>query len=747
MFQDLQREQDVFTDIAAHVDFEANIAAQGQTISGKGLLVSGGYFGVLGVAAGLGRLITPADARNPGDGRVAVVSYEYWRGPLGGDPEVLSKTLIVNGQSLEIVGVTPRGFQGTVLGLVPRIFVPITLREEMQPWAEGFENRRSYWAFLFGRLKPGVTLAQATASMNPKYSTILQDVEAPLQVGLSDKTMAEFLAKPLVIAPGAIGQSTVREEASTPLVMLFGITLLVLLIACANISNLLLARGAARSSEMAVRLAIGGTRRQLLTQLLTESVLLASLGALAGLGVALLTIRALGAIMPQDAGTTFSATLDLKVIGFTVALAFLTSLLFGLFPALHGTRSDLISSIREQGGQTSGGRGAARWRSALATGQIGLAMALLASAGLFAKSLANVTRMDLGLKIDQVVTFRVSPQLNGYAPERSQQFFQRLTDDLAALPGVTGVSAARVPLVGGTSWGNDVGVEGYPKGPDVDHNSRFNEIGPDYFSTVGTPLVTGREFTTGDVLSAPNVAVVNQAFARKFNLGANPVGRRMDQGNDSLDIEIVGMVQDAKYSEVKDEVPPIFFLPYRQDAEVGALSFYVKTRGDPSALLPVLSRVVKGLDENLPIEELRTMPEQVKENIFLDRVVSLFSLTFALLATLLAAIGLYGVLAYTVAQRTREFGVRIALGADPARVRGMVLRQVGRMALIGGGLGLVAAIGIGRVAQSLLFELQGSDPIVLAGAGASLTVVALLAGLVPAIRASRLNPVTALRHE
>ncbi|HEX5004469.1 MAG TPA: ABC transporter permease [Gemmatimonadales bacterium] len=747
MFLDLQRDQTVFTDIAAHVGFGANISAQGRTMSARGLMVSGSYFPVLGLAPALGRLIGPDDARNPGDGHVAVLGYDYWRGPLGGDPDIVGKNIIVNGQSLEIIGVAPRGFQSTTLGLIPRVFVPITMKGTMDPGWNGFEKRRWYWAYLFARRKPGVSIEQASAGINANYSALIQNVEVPLQQGMSDKTMAEFKAKQVVLKPGALGQSNVRAEAGTPIRMLFGITLLVLVIACANISNLLLARGAARSGEMAVRLAIGGTRRQLVTQLLTESVLLGGLGGLAGLGVAILTLRGMSAFLPEQASSTFTPQLDLTVIAFTGCLAVLTAVLFGIFPALHGTRSELIATIREQGTQPSGGKAAARWRSALATAQIGLALALLASAGLFTKSLANVNKLDLGLKVDSVITFGVSPELNGYTPDRSRQLFMRIEDELTQTPGVTGVSAAMVALIAGNNWGTDVGVEGFPKGPDVDNNSRRNEVGPDYFATVGIPILAGREFTRADALGAPRVAVVNQAFARKFKLGANPVGRRMDDGNDSLDIEIVGLAQDAKYSEVKADVPPLFFTPYMQDERLGWASFYVKTSGDPRAMLPVVSRVVKGLDENLPVEDLATMPDQIRENVFLDRFVTLFSTTFALLATLLAAIGLYGVLAFTVTQRTREFGVRMALGADPARVRALVLWQVGKMTLVGGSIGLVAAFFIGRVAQSLLFQLDGGDPGVLLMALGVLAVVALAAGLVPALRASRLDPVRALRYE
>lgn len=747
MYLDLARDQQVLTGLAAHVGFGANLAMQGRTVSAEGLMVSGSYFPVLGLAPALGRLIGPEDAAVVGDGRVAVLAHDYWRGALGADPSVIGKVIVVNGQSLEIIGVAPRGFRGTTLGMAPKVYVPITMRGTMNPGWKGFENRRSYWAYLFGRLKPGVSIAQASASLSTLYSSIIQTVEVPLQEGMSDKTMAEFRAKQLVLAPGVYGQSSTRKEVATPLAILFGITLLVVLIACANISNMLLARGAARSGEMALRLAIGGTRWQLVRQLLTESLLLGLAGGIAGLGVAELTLRGVAAILPQDAASIFQPHLDYRVVAFAAVLAVLTAVAFGLFPALHATRPDLISSIREQGGQPSGGRAAARWRTALATAQIGLALALLASAGLFARSLANITRVDLGLQVDHLATFGVSPELNGYPPERSLAYFLRVEDALAATPGVQSVAAAMVPLIARSNWGNDVGVEGFPKGPDVDNNSRFNEVGPGFFATVGIPVLAGREFTRSDVLGAPKVAVVNQAFATKFRLGANPVGRRMDMGNDSLDTEIVGLVQDAKYSEVKQEIPPLVYLPYAQDRRIGELSYYVKVAGDPAGMLPVIGRVVQGLDETLPVEELRTMPEQVRDNIFLDRFMTIFALTFALLATLLAAMGLYGVLAYTVAQRTREFGVRMALGAAPAEVRALVLRQVGKMTLVGGAFGLAGAYGIGRVAESLLYELDGTDPAVLLAAAILLALVALLAGWAPAHRASRLDPVRALRYE
>ena len=409
-----------------------------------------------------------------------------------------------------------------------------------------------------------------------------------------------------------------------------------------------------------------------------------------------------------------------------------------------------MSTLKGQAGQPSGARAAARFRTSLATAQIALSMALLVSAGLFTRSLFNVSRTNLGLDVDHVITFGVSPELNGYTPEKSRALFERLEDELAALPGATGVGNSLVPLLAGDSWGNDVAVEGFTAGPDMDRNARMNEIGPGYFRTLGIPLVAGREFTRADAGGAPKVAIVNEAFAKKFNLGRDAVGRRIGWGKGSaspLDAEIVGVVQDAKYNDVKDQVPPLFFHPYRQDATLGTLNFFVRTSLPPDDFLANIPKLVARLDPDLPVENLRTMPEQVRENVFIDRFISVLSTAFACLATLLAAIGLYGVLAYTVAQRSREIGLRMALGAAPSRVRGMVLAEVGRMTLVGGTVGLVAAVWLGRLAQSLLFELKGWDPAILVGSAVTLVLVALAAGFVPARRASLVEPMQALRYE
>jgi predicted permease len=431
-----------------------------------------------------------------------------------------------------------------------------------------------------------------------------------------------------------------------------------------------------------------------------------------------------------------------------LALTAGTGLLVGLFPALHSTRPDLVSVLKGQSGQPGGARAAALLRATLATLQICLSMLLLVSAGLFVKSLFNVSRIDLGLKLDRVVTFSVSPVLNGYSPRRSLELFERLEDELAALPGVTGVTASMVPLLAGSNWGSSVGVEGFDAGPDTDTDARYNEVGPTYFGTLGVPLIAGREFTRADSANAAAVAVVNEAFAKKFGLGRQAVGKHIDQGGGKkLDIEIVGLVANAKYSDVKDAVPPQFFRPYRQDDGLGFITFYVRTGVDPAQILGALSRVVARLDPNLPVDTIRTMPQQVRENVFMDRFITVLSASFAGLATLLAAIGLYGVLAYTVAQRTREIGLRMALGATPMGVRRMVMAQTGVMTLVGGTTGLALAGLVGWSAQSLLFELKGYDPAVFAASACLLAAIALGAGFVPALRASRVDPMTALRYE
>ena len=750
MFTDLEKAQSVFVGLAAHRLFDANLAARGRTINGDGLEVSGSYFGVLGLQPTLGRLIGPSDTVSPGGAPVAVLSYGFWESQFGRDPGAIGQGLVINGVAFTIIGVGPQGFRGTTLGSNPRGFIPVTMRPAMGSSGEKLDDRRSYWAYLFARLKPGVSAEQAAAALNVPFKAILNDVEAPLQKGMSEQTMTKFKAKVILLEPGTHGQSSLRGEARTPLTILLSVTALVLLIACANIANLLLARAAARAGEIGIRLSLGASRAQLVSQLLVESCVLAVMGGLAGLLVARWTLDGILAILPSDTTTLVDASLDGSVLLFAAGITLVTGLLFGLFPALHTTRPDLVTTLKSQAGQPSGAKAAARFRWLLATGQIALSMALLVAAGLFTRSLVNVSRVDLGLQLDHVVGFGVSPEQNGYKLEQTRQLYERIEDALTAVPGVTGVSSAVIPLIAGDNWGSSMVAEGFDAGPDTDTSSQVNLVGPGFFDTVGMRLLGGRAFTRADAEGSLPVAVVNEAFIKKFNLGGQPIGRHVGMRGQQkgTNIEIVGVVKNAAYSRVKAPPPPVVFLPHRQSQDgVGGMMFYVRTSLPPEQLLPQLPQVVARLDANLPVVNLKTLPQQVRDNVFMDRFISVLSAAFALLATLLAAIGLYGVLAYTVAQRTRELGLRMALGATPGAVRSLILRQVAVMTAVGGVVGLAAAVGLGRAAESLLYELKGFDPIVFGAAAVSLGFVALGAGIIPAWRASRVDPMVALRYE
>ena len=568
-------------------------------------------------------------------------------------------------------------------------------------------------------MNPGIDIEGARAAINGQYSAIINEVEVPLQTGMSEPTLERFRTKQLGIEEGRRGQSSLHADAAAPLTLLNGVTGLVLLIACANIANLLLGRAVARAGEMAVRLSVGANRRHLVGQLLTESIVLAIVGGVAGLLIARWTLSMIMTFLPEEAAAMIDPTLNGPVLAFTAATALGAGLLFGLFPALLSTRPDVLSALKGQAGQPAGARSAARFRAVLITSQIALSMTLLVSAGLFIRSLSAISRVDLGLDAADVVTFGISPERNGYEPAASRDLFERTENALAALPGVTSVTAAVIPLLAGSSSSTNVGVEGFEDGPDIDTNSRYNLIGPDYFRTFG-----------------------------KFNLGRDAVGRRMRVGGgDELDIEIVGLVQDTKYNDVKAEVPPQYFLPYRQNESIDSITFYARSELDARQQLSAIAPLVSRLDPNLPVENLRTMQMQIEENTFGDRFISVLSASFATLATLLAAVGLYGVLAYTVAQRSREIGLRVALGATPGVVRALVLRQMAGMTLIGGVLGLGAALALGRAAESLLFEITGHDPVVLVSAVVLLSLIALGAGSIPAHRASRLDPMEALRAE
>jgi predicted permease len=748
MFRDLERLQTVFTGIAAHCLFGNSIAFAGTSEGGDSMLVSGSYFGVLGLTPQRGRLINENDERERGGGYVAVLSDDYWRRRFAAREDIINKTLVVNGQPLTIIGVAPRGFTGTTIGARPQVFVPLSMREIMVPRWKGLDNRRSYWAYLFARLKPGVSLEQARVAINALYRPIIVDVEVPLQQNMSEAALARFRQREIQLEAGARGQSELPGQSRQPLTILLGVTMIVLLICCANVANLLLGRAASRSTEMAVRLSIGAGRKHLIAQLLTESLLLALAGGAGGVLVARWMLAGMLTVVPERAAADLNLALDSEMLLFAGALAIVTGVLFGLFPAIQSTSPNLMSALKANAGQPSGAKAAARFRVTLATAQIALSMALLIAAGLFTKSLSNITKVDMGVKPEKLVVFGVAPSLNGYEPARSHAIFDRIEERLAVLPGVTNVTAAMIRIAGGDNWGSNFTVQGFNPGPDTDTDSNYNYVGADYLRTLGVPLLAGREIAKTDTLSSPKVAVVNESFVRRFQLGRDAVGKRMRRGRGTdLNIEIVGVVRDFTYSEVKGKPIPVVFFPYWQDENVGTMNFYVRTSGSEEDVLAAIPRVVRDVDPNLPIADPMTMSVQVLENVFLDRFVTSISAAFAALATLLAALGLYGVLAYTVSQRTREFGLRMALGADGAKVRTLVLRQVALMTAVGAAIGLVSAFALGRAAESLLFQMNAHDPFVFGAAAIALTAVALLAGFIPAQRASRVDPMTALRYE
>lgn len=747
MFRDLEREQTVFTHLAAHRTFLVTVSYRGQAINGQGAQVSGSYFPALGLRPSLGRLLGPETDEPVGGHPVVVLSHDYWQSDLGGPSDAVGDTLLVNGVPLTIVGVAPPGFHGTTFGLRPDVFVPISMHATLTGRSDALANRRDYWVYLFARLDPDVSIAQARAVLEPQYRGILTEVEAPLQVHMSARALEQFVAKPLPLRDGRRGQSTLDEATTAPLLLLFAVTGIVALITCANVANLLLARAAGRTSEMAVRLALGASRRRLLAQLLVESLTLAVLGGAAGLLVAQWTLRFIRALLPPEAGD-LPLTLDPYVIPFVAAAAFVTGAIFGVFPSLHATRAGLIAGLKDEAGQLAGARSASRFRRGLAVAQVALAMTLLVTAGLCVQSLRNVSRVDLGVRSADVVVFRVwaGPSLGD---PYLRALYERVETELAVRPGVAEVTAASNALVMDGMRATEVVVEGWAAEPNADRRTLFNRIGAGYFHTLGIPVLAGRTFTAADAHAAPRVAIVNEAFARKFGLGRDVVGRRVGRGGPDVepDTEIVGLVANTKHQAARLPEQPFLYLPYRQEDSVSSLTFYLRTTLPPRELLGAVPALLASIDPNVAVTSVTTLEQRIRDSAVLDRTITLLSVGCAVLAALVATVGLYGVLTYSVAQRTREFGLRVALGADPARLRATVLGQVGRLTLLGGAVGTVGALGLGHVAQSLLYEIEGLPAPVIAAAVASLAVVALAAGFVPAHRAARINPTEALRHQ
>ena len=738
MLRDLEARQDVFAGLAAYDEIPANLVYGGRPRSGTSLAVSGGYFPTLGLQAALGRLIGPQDEQALDEGRVAVLSHGYWRSELGGEANVIGRTLVVNGEALTIVGVAPSGFTGTVFGSRPQVFVPLTLRYLLRDIPrDQAQNRFAFGLPVFARLRPGIEAEQAQAAINALHGGIIAEVEAVTGVP----------ARTIVLESGALGdRADVTEDFARPLSLLLGLTLVVLLVVCSNVASLLLARGAARANEMTIRAAIGASRRRLMSQLFSEAALLAIVGGVLSLPIASLTLRVVASMVPEGMVGDITAGLTPAVVLFAAVASLATVLLFGVAPAVQATRVGARLIAVNAVGHSSGTRGVARFRGLLTTAQLAFSLVLLVLAVLFAQSLANVARVDLGLEVDSLATFNVAPRRNGYERQRVATTYERIAETLAAQPGVASVASSMIPLVSGSRFSRG-GIEGFDVAPNAD--TMVNMVSPGFFAAIGVPLLSGREFAETDTADSPGVVVVNQSFVRRFGLGDVVLGRRFRPAGADADLEIVGVVADAAYSGsgVKEDVPAQYYQPLSQVDFGSTRHFYVRSAVSPDALLRAIPRVVVDVDPDLPVAGLRTMETQFENDVYIDRLVSALSATFAALATFLTAVGLYGTLSYAVTQRTRELGVRLALGAMPQRLRAMVLKQVLVMAAIGCAVGVAAAIALVGAAEALLFGVSGYDPRAFVAAVVVLCVVALAAGYVPARRASRIAPMAALRYE
>ena len=752
MFEDFRDNNQVFSGMFCRFPATVTIGYDDRAAQIPAELVSGSYFPILGVVAALGRTIAPDDDAVPDSRPVVVLSYSFWRSYFDGDRTIVGRTIALNSHAMTVIGVAQPGFDGVELGIPAKVFVPIMMKTEMTPHSDGLKDRRRRlsWVTAYGRLKPSVSLEQAQFSLQPLMHSILEmEVQQPeFTRSTTPADRQPFLRNRVELLPGS--ENGLREYMRKPLWLLVALTGAVLLLACANLANLLLARATAREREFAVRLAIGAGRARIVRQLLTESLLLSAAGTVVGLALAFLTDRVLLRIyLPADAAAEFvvSPIPDGRVLAFVVGAMVLTSLVFGLLPAVRGSRTEITLSLKDRSSALSAG--GISLRRMLVGIQVALSLLLLVGAGLFVRTLRNLDSLGPGFLTDHLLTFRIDPSLNGYSDEQTKSFYQRLDINLQTMPGVTSVGFSAMPLLKGYAWQNAVLGKDFEGAP-IEEQPVLSEVGPDYFATLGIPIVAGRAFTAKDVGPA-KYAVINESFAREYFRGRNPIGQRFGLVDDmepvSPDIEVIGVIPDRKYRDLRETPPAQAYFPYLEGVHFRFMNVYLRTQVDPRQIEDELRERVRQFDPHVPVVGLQTMNEQIGFSLRTERLVASLSAVFGGLATLLAVIGLYGVTAYTVMRRTREIGIRMALGAMPVDVIAMVMHEV--FILIGAGLaaGFSLALALANLVRSQLFGLNPRDPLTFVGSAIVLTVAAGLAGLIPALRASSLAATTALRHE
>ena len=750
LYKGLAKNTAVFDGVIARYPFEASIASHGQTERGSGELVTGNYFDVLGVRPVLGRVLSPADDDVQGAHPVLVLSHSYWTRHFGGDSGVLNQAILVNNAEMTIVGVAQSGFSGIQVGQTPDIFVPMTMKGQMTPIRNGLDDWNDSFLAVLARRKPGISVEQAQAGINVDYPGLLEQQAATLKLR-EGKERQEFLGKKIVLYPGGQGRTTVQRDSGPALMALFAMVALVLLIACTNVANLLLAKAAARQREFAIRSALGASPGRMMQQLLIESLLCALGGGVLGLILGTWIMNILTQAVVSDAGVKgITARVDGSVLGFTAAATVVSAMLFGLIPAWRATQTGVSQMLKDQGSTTSAGPGHVRFRKYLVAGQVAFTLLLLTGGALFARTLWNLRKQNLGLSTENLITFSIAPQLSGYNAPRTVALVDQLRERLGALPEVLGVGSSQIPVLTGTDMGGNITVEGRQNLDTDDRHVNFDAVSPNYFSTMRIPLLSGREFNAGDTATNTKVAIINEAMVKEFFPKRNPIGVHfgMGSGDDvKLNIEIVGVVKDTKESHVRDTDRPYFYQPYSQFGKLFGMSFYVRSQQDPLLIANAMRETVRGANANLPIYDLKTVQRVVDEDLFAERVVAGLSVAFGGLAALLAALGIYGVLAYLVVQRTREIGIRLALGAGTGHVRGLVFKEVGWMVLTGALVGLPAAYGMGRLSESLLYGVHAGDAAVYLTSLGIICLVAFVACYIPSRRATRIDPIVALRYE